>query len=151
MLFVLWTIVQLLSHVWLFATTWIAAHQGSRSSTISLNLLKYIHWIDDAIQPSHPLSPPPPPAFNLSQHQGLFQCVDSSHQVAKGLELQLQHVFPMNSQGWFTLGLTALISLLFKELSRVFFYTTGQKHQFFSARLSLWSNSHIHTWLLEKP
>ena len=45
----------------------------------------------DAIQPSHPLSPPSPPAFNLSQHQGLFQWVSSLHQVAKVLELQLQH------------------------------------------------------------
>ena len=48
------------------------------------------HWVNDAIQPSHPLSPPSPPAFNLSQHQGLFQRVASSHQVAKVLELQLQ-------------------------------------------------------------
>jgi len=49
------------------------------------------HWVNDAIQPSHPLSSPFPPAFNLSQHQGLFQWVNSSHQVAKVLELQLQH------------------------------------------------------------
>ena len=46
------------------------------------------HWVSDAIQPSHPLSSPSPPAFNLSQHQGLFQWVSSSHQVAKELELQ---------------------------------------------------------------
>ena len=51
----------------------------------------HVHWINDAIQPSHPLSPPSPPALNLSQHQGLFQWVGSSHQVAKVLELQLQH------------------------------------------------------------
>ena len=51
----------------------------------------HIHWVNDAIQPSHPLSSPSPPAFNLSQHQGLFQWVDSSHQLAKVLELQLQH------------------------------------------------------------
>ena len=50
-----------------------------------------IHWVSDAIQPSHPLSAPFPPAFNLSQLQGLFQWVSSSHQVAKGLEFQLQH------------------------------------------------------------
>ena len=50
-----------------------------------------IHWVGDAIQPSHSLSSPSPPAFNLSQHQGLFQWVSSSHQVAKVLELQLQH------------------------------------------------------------
>ena len=51
----------------------------------------HVHWVGDAIQPSHPLSSPSPPAFNLSQHQGLFQWVSSFHQVAKVLELQLQH------------------------------------------------------------
>ena len=51
----------------------------------------HIHRVVDAIQPSHPLSSPSPPAFNLSQHQGLFQWVGSGHQVAKVLELELQH------------------------------------------------------------
>ena len=51
----------------------------------------YVHRVDDAIQPSHPLSSPSLPTFNLSQHQGLFQGVGSSHQVAKVLEFQLQH------------------------------------------------------------
>ena len=51
----------------------------------------HIHWASDVIQPAHPLSPPSPPVFNLSQHQGLFQGVSSSHQVAKALEFQLQH------------------------------------------------------------
>ena len=51
----------------------------------------HVHQVGDAIQPSHPLSFPSPPAFNLSQHQGLFQWVSSSHQVAKVLEFQLQH------------------------------------------------------------
>ena len=51
----------------------------------------HVHWDSDAIQPSHPLSPPSPPAFNLSQHQGLFQWVSSSHQVTEVLEFQLQH------------------------------------------------------------
>ena len=51
----------------------------------------HVHWVSDAIQPSHPLSSPPPPAFNLSQHRGLFKWVSSSHQVAKGLDFQLQH------------------------------------------------------------
>ena len=51
----------------------------------------HVHWVGDAVQPSHPLSSPSPPAFHLSQHQGLFQWVSSSHQVAKVLELQLQH------------------------------------------------------------
>ena len=60
-------------------------------------------------------------------------------------------VLPMNIQGWFPLGLTGLISLQFKGLSRVFANTTVQKHQFFSAQPSSQSNSHIHTWPLEKP
>ena len=50
-----------------------------------------VHWVSDAIQPSHPLPCPFPPAFNLSQHRGVFQWASSSHQVAKILELQLQH------------------------------------------------------------
>ena len=62
----------------------------------------------------------------------------------------LASVFPMNIQGWFLLGLTGLISLLSKGLSRVFSHITVQKHQFFDAQRSLWSNSHIHTWLLER-
>ena len=56
----------------------------------------------------------------------------------------------VNIQDWFPLGLTGLISVLFKGLSRVFSSTTVWKHQFFSTQLSLWSNSHIHTWLLDK-
>ena len=202
----------------------------------------------DAIQPSHPLSSPSPPAFNLAQHQGLFKWVNSSHQVAKVLELQIQHqsfrpspqfksinslvlsflygptlcnltdcsmpgftvlhclpefdqthvhwvqwchptisssaapfsscpqsflasgsfpvselfesggqrigasasasVLLMNTQDWSPLGWTGWIALQSKRLSRVFSNTTVQKHQFFSAQLSLWSNSHSSTWLL---
>ena len=63
----------------------------------------------------------------------------------------LASVLPMNIQGWFPLGLCGLISLQSKGLSRVFSNTIVQKHQFFGAQPSLWSNSHIHTWLLEKP
>ena len=123
------------------------------SSTLGFSVLHYflefsqthVHWVADAIQPSHPPSSPSPPALNLFQHQGLFQWVSSSHEVAKVLEFQLQH-----QSFWFPLGLTGLI-LQSKGLSRVFSNTTVQKHQFFSAQLSVWSNSHIHTWLLEKP
>ena len=60
-------------------------------------------------------------------------------------------VLPMNTQDWSPLGWTGWISLQSKGLSRVFSNTTVKKHQFFSTQLSLWSNSHIHTWLLEKP
>ena len=80
-------VLQSQNHVWLFATPWTAAHQAPLSSTVSQSLHKFML----AIQPSHPPSPSSPPAFNLSQHQGLFQWVGSSHQVAKVLELQLQH------------------------------------------------------------
>ena len=83
--------VQSLSCVWLFETPWTAALQASLSITNSWSLLKLIHRVGDAIQPAHPLSSPSPPAFNLSQHQGIFQWVSSLHQVAKVLEFQLQH------------------------------------------------------------
>ena len=63
----------------------------------------------------------------------------------------LASVLPMNIQDWFPLGWTGLISLQSKGPSGVFSSTTVQKHQFFSAQLSLQSNSHIHTWPLEKP
>ena len=110
----------------------------------------HVHRVGDAIlwwcQPSHPLSSPSPPVFSLSQHQGLFPM---SQFFISGSALA--SVFPVNIQDWFPLGLTDLISLLSKGLSRVFSNTTVQKHQFFGAQLSLWSNSHIHTWLLEKP
>ena len=109
----------------------------------------HVHWVSDAIQPSYPLSSPSPPAFSLSHHQGLFRRVSSSNQVAKVLQFQLQH---QSFQCIFrTDFLTSFISLQSKGLSRVFSNTTVQKHQFFCAQLSLWSNSHIHTWLLEKP
>ena len=60
-------------------------------------------------------------------------------------------VLPVNIQDWFPLGWTSLISLQSRGLWRVFASTTAQKHQFFSAQPSLWSNSHISAWLLEKP
>ena len=84
--------VQLLSGVRLFATPWTAACQASLSITISRSSLR-LTSIESVmpIQKSHPLSSPSPPALNLSQHQDLFQWVSSSHQVAKVLELQLQH------------------------------------------------------------
>ena len=81
----------------------------------------HVHWVGDAIQPSHPLPYPPPPALNLSQHQGLFKWVSSLHQVAKVLEFHLHHQsFQMNTQDWSPLGWTGWISLQSKGLSRVF-------------------------------
>ena len=86
----------------------------------------HVHHVGDAIQPSHPLLSPSPPAPNPSQHQGLFQWVNSSHEVAKVL----------NTQDWSPLGWTGWISLQSKGLSRVFSTNTVQKHQFFGAQLS---------------
>ena len=83
--------VQSLNHVWPFVTPWTTACQASLSFTIFQSLLKLMSIeFGDAIQSSHPLSPPSPPALNLSQHQRLFKSVSSSHQVAKVLEYQLQ-------------------------------------------------------------
>ena len=90
-------------------------------------------------QPPHALFSPSPPALNLSQHQGLFQLVGSSHQVAEVLKLQLQY---QSFQWIFPSGLIGLTSLLSKWLSRAFSSTTVQKHQFFGAQLSSQPNSH---------
>ena len=82
--------VQSLSRVRLFATPWTAAHQVSLSVTNSWSLLKLMS-IESVMPSNRPLSSPSPPAFDLSQHQGLFQSVSSLHQVAKVLEFQFQH------------------------------------------------------------
>ena len=76
-------VAQSLSRIWLFATPWIAAHQASCPSPSLEFAQTHVHWVTDAIQPSHPLSSPSPPAFYLSQHQGHFQWVSYSHQMAK--------------------------------------------------------------------
>ena len=74
------TVVHSLSHVQLFATSWTAAHQASLCFTTSWSLLKLTSIeLGDAIQPTHPLTSPSPPALNLPQHQGLFQRIGSLH------------------------------------------------------------------------
>ena len=95
--------------------------------------------VGDAIQPPQPLSSPPPSALNLSQHQGLFfKWISSSHQVAKSIGVSASaSVLPVNIRDWFSLGWSGWISLQAKGLSKVFSNTTVQKHQFFSAQLSL--------------
>ena len=111
----------------------------------------HVHWVGDAIQPFHPLSSPSPPALNLSQHQGLFQWVNSASGGQNiGVSASASGL-PMNTQDWSPLGWTGWIFFQSKGLSRVFSNTTVQKHQFFGAQLSSPSNSHIHTWLMEKP
>ena len=92
----------------------------------------HVHWVGDAIQPSHSLSSPSP-AFNLSQHQGRFFTPGGPSFGASASA----SVLPVNIQDWFPLGLIGLISLQSKGLSRVFSNTTVQKHQFFGTQLSL--------------
>ena len=166
----------------------------------------HVHWVGDAIRPSHPLLSPSPPAPNPSQHEGLLQWVNSSHEMAKVLEFQLQHqssnehpglisfrmdwldllavqgtlkslqhhsskasillcsAFFILSHPYMTtgktialtrwtlvdkvmsllpLGLTGLISLQSKGLTKILSSTTVQNHQFFSAQPSLWFSAHI--------
>ena len=110
----------------------------------------HVHWVGDAIQPSHCLLSPSP-AISLSQHQSFHMRQFFISGSQKSGASASASVLPMNIQDWFPLGLTGWISLQSKGLSRVFSNTTVQKHQFFGAQLSLWSNSHIHTWVLEKP
>ena len=110
----------------------------------------HVYWIGDAIQTisssvaaffSYPQSFPASGSFPMSW---LFALDGQSIGASAS-------VLPMDIQGWFPLPLTGFLSLLFKGLSRVFSRITVRKHQFFSAKSSLWSNSHIHAWLLEKP
>ena len=110
----------------------------------------HVHRVGDAIQPSDPLSSPSPPAPNPSQHQGLFQWVNSLHQVAKVLSFSFS-ISPSNAQPGLIFRMDWLDLLLVQGISRVFFNTTVQKHQIFGAQLSSQSNSHIHIWPLEKP
>ena len=111
----------------------------------------HVHRFGDAIQPSHPVIPFSSclQSFPASGSFPMSQFFTSSGQSIGASASAL--VLPMNIQHWFPLQLTGWISLQSKGLSRVSSNTTVQKHQFFSAQPSLWSNSHIHTWLLEKP
>ena len=93
-----------------------------------------------------PFCPQSFPASGSSQMSQLFTSGGQSIEASASTS-----VLPMNIQDWLPLWLTGLISFLSKGLSRVFSSTTVQKHQIFGAQLSLQSNSHIHTWLLEKP
>ena len=126
-------------------------HARLPSPSLSPRVWKtHVHW-DDSIQPSQPVSAPSPPAFKPSQHQDLFQWVGSLLSSGQCIGASASaSVLPKTTQGWFPWGLTGLI-LLSKGLSRVFSRSEVPKHQFFGTQLSLCSNSHICTWLLEKP
>ena len=96
-----------------------------------------LHWVGDTIQPSHPLWSPSPPAFNLSQHQGLSQWVSSLYQVVKGLEFQL-HISASNEYSeWISFRMDWLDLFAVQQLSGVFSNTTVEKHQFSGAQFSL--------------
>ena len=110
----------------------------------------HVHWGGDAIQPSCPMLPHSPPAFNLSQHQGLF------HESVLHIRWPEYWSFsfsisPSSEYSGLISFRGGLISLLSKSLSWVFSNTIFLKHQFFDAQPSLWSNSYICTWQLEKP
>ena len=141
-----------ISPVLLFVTPWTAARQASLSFTISRSLLKLMSiewWCHPTILPSVILFSSCFQSFLASGSLQLSQ-LSSSDGQSIGVSASAS-VLPMNTQDWSPLGWTGWISLQSKGLSRVFSSTTVQKHQFSDAQLSLWSNSHIHTWLLEKP
>ena len=149
---VLFSSVQSLSRVWLFVTPW---RQHSRlpcplpTPRACSNSYPLSQWCHPTISSSVVLfnsclqSFPASGSFPMSQ---FFASGSQSIKVSASTP-----VLPMNIQDWFPLGLVGLISLLSKGLSRVFSSTTIQKHQFFGTQPSLWSSSHIYTWLLEKP
>ena len=136
-----------LSCVWLFETPQTEACQASWSITNSESLLKLMS-IESVIPSNHLilccpflLLPSIFPSIRVFSIEAVGQSIGASASPS---------VLPVNIQGWFPSGLTGLISLQSKGLSRVFSNTTVQKHQFFSTQISLWSNSHVHIWPLEK-
>ena len=124
-------IVRLLSRVWLFATSWIAAYQASLSFTISQSSIKLMSI--ESMMPSNHLILCHPLFLLPSVFRGIrvFSRESALHiRWSKYWSFSLTIILPMNIQGWFPLGLTGLISFLSKGLSRVFSNTTIQKHQF---------------------
>ena len=143
--------VQSLNCVWLFATPWTAACQASLSITNSQSLLKLMSI--KLVMPSNHLILCCPFSSCLQSLPASWSFPVNQFFASGGQSIRASastSVLPMNIQNWFPLGLIGLISLQSKGLSRVFSNTTVQKHQFFDAQLCLWSNSYIHTWLLEK-
>ena len=110
----------------------------------------HVHRVGDAIQPSHPLLSPSPLAPNPSQHQSLFQWVNSSHEVAKVLEFQLQH-HSLKRNPRADLLQNGLVGSPCSPRDSQESSPTPHSKAFFGALPSLQSNSHIHTWPLEKP
>ena len=144
--------VQLLSRVQLFVTPWIAAHQASLSITIPRSSLRLTSI--ESVMPSshlilcHPLLllPPIPPGIRVFSSESSLRMRWPKYWVSA-----LASFLPKKSQGWSPSEWTGWISLQSKGLSRVLSNTTVQKHQCLGAQPSSQSNSHIHTWPLEKP
>ena len=124
--------IQLLSHVQFLVGPQTAACQASLSSPNCLSMLKLMS-IKSVMTSKHLILSSPSPAFNPSQHQGLFQWVHSSSSGQSTGASASALVLPVNIQDWFPLGLTGLISVQFKEFSRVCSNSTVQKRQFFCA------------------
>ena len=146
------SIVQFSSSV-MSNSLWHHGLQHNRLSPItnSWSLLKLVHRVGDASNQlilcfTRLLLPSIFPRIRVFSSKSVLHI-----RWPKYWSLSLASVLPMNIQDWFPLGLTGWIALQSKGLSRAFSNTTVQKLQFLSAQLSLWSNSHIHTWLLEEP
>ena len=144
--------VQLLSSVWLFVTPWTTAHLASLSITNCWSPPKPMSI--DSVMPSNYLILCCPLLLLLSIFPSISVFSNESALHISGQNIGVSastSVLPTNTQAWSPLGWTGWISLQSKGLSRLFSNTAVQKHQFFSPQLSSQSNSHIHTWLLEKP
>ena len=143
--------VQSRSYVWLFATPWMAVRQASLSITNSRSSLKLTSI--ESVMPSnhlilcHPLLLPPSvfPNIRVFSNESVLHI-----RWPKYWNLSFSFSPTNEYSGLISLGWTGWISFQFKGISRVFSNTTIRKHQFFNTQLSLYSNSHIHTWLLEK-
>ena len=141
---------QSLSRVWHFATPWTAARQASLSISNSWSLLKLMSI--ESVMPSNHLIlccpllllPPISPSIRVFSSESALQIRWPNIGVSASTS-----VLPINTQDWSPLGWTGWISLQSKGLSRVFSNSTVQKHQFFGAQLSFWSNSHIYSRLWE--
>ena len=142
-------VVQSLSHVQLFAIPWTGAHQTCLFFTISQSMLEVRSR--DSVMPSNDLHLCHPLLLssvflNIRVFSSVLALLIRCQNIGVSA---LASVLPMNTQGLFSLGLTDLIFLQSKGLSRVFSSITVGKHKIFSAQPSLWSSSHICTWLLE--
>ena len=143
-------VVQSLSCIQIFATLWTEARL---SCPFSPTVCPNSYPLSQRCHPTISSSGIPfsfcPQSFPISGSSPRSQLFTSNGQIIG--TLASASVLPMNSKSWFPLGLTGLASFLSKGLSRIFSGSTIRKHQFFSTQSSLWSDSHIYTWLLEKP